>query len=146
MNTFHLHSQVTYLVIYEVKIDKNVLKEEYDAARQILGGNWQLPTSEMWEKLMSVNYEWTWTNEGDCNGVKVENTSTGFSIFLPAAGRVDTGTRFWNDGSVCYYWSSSSISDTHAYYLYVDNRTKQINNNIRCDGFSVRPVRLVAVP
>lgn len=124
---------------------KNVLKEEYDAARQILGGNWQLPTSEMWDKLMSVNYEWTWTNEGDCNGVKVENTSTGLSIFLPAAGRVDMGTRFWNDGIVCYYWSGSSNSDTHAFYLYVDNSTKQINNNIRCDGFSVRPVRLVAV-
>lgn len=73
----------------------DVLAKEYDAAAQIMGGDWRMPTkAEFQELLDNTNKEWTQVN--GVNGYKFTSKKEGFqnnSIFIPAAG-------FCSDGSV----------------------------------------------
>ncbi|MCF2560831.1 hypothetical protein I6E23_12840, partial [Prevotella brevis] len=123
------------------------LAMEHDAACQILGGEWQLPTKDIWNKLCDdTNYEWQWTTQDGYCGRKVTSiTDNTKSIFLPAAGEVD-GTSFNYVGSYGEYWSGTAYSSTDAYYLSFDE--SRFNAQIIYDrycGYSVRPVRLVEV-
>ena len=124
-----------------------------DAARQILGGEWQLPTKDIWNKLCDdTNYEWQWTTQDGYSGYKVtSNTDNTKSIFLPAAGEVN-GTLFSYVGSNGSYWSGTAYwyttySSTQAYYLDFSSPSYFNAQSIydRYRGLSVRPVRLVAV-
>ena len=55
-----------------------------DAARQILGGKWQVPTAHiLYELCNQTKFTWSWSN----NGMKISNGTN--SIFLPAAGYID---------------------------------------------------------
>ena len=121
------------------------LAMEHDAACQILGGEWQLPTKDIWNKLCDdTNYEWQWTTQDGYCGRKVTSiTDNTKSIFLPAAGEVD-GTSFNYVGSYGEYWSGTAYSSTDAYYLSFDESgfNAQIIYDRYC-GYSVRPVRLV---
>ena len=119
-----------------------------DPARKILGGDWQLPTKEIWEKLTS-SYNWTWNNEISTTrkkGMEVKNISTSKSIFLPAAGFVNEKS-FDSVRSYGYYWSGTAgIWSSDAYRLYFANsRTPDQSSSYRFFGCSVRPVRLVPV-
>ena len=119
-----------------------------DPARKILGGDWQLPTKEIWEKLTS-SYNWTWNNEISTTrkkGMEVKNKSTSKSIFLPAAGFVNEKS-FDSVRSYGYYWSGTAgIWSSDAYRLYFANsRTPDQSSSYRFFGCSVRPVRLVPV-
>ncbi len=125
----------------------NVLSPSDDTARKILGGDWQLPTKEIWNALYTTNYDWVWTTTQDgYNGCKVTSKSDNSkTIFLPAAGRVK-GTSFDYVGSYGYYWSGTANSDTYVYYLYFESSYVSAADYLdRCRGLSVRPVRLVAV-
>ncbi len=130
------------------------LAKSDDAANVILGGDWQLPTKDIWVALTSSSYTWTWTSSS-INGMEVKNNSTNYSIFysifLPAAGYVN-GTLFNDVGSCGFYWSGSARWDTNnlsknAYCLYFcsDDVNAQSHSRRYC-GFSVRPVRLVEEP
>ena len=119
-----------------------------DPARKILGGDWQLPTKEIWEKLTS-SYNWTWNNEISTTrkkGMEVKNNSTNVTLFLPAAGYVNEKSfnfvRAWG-----YYWSGTAgIYSSDAYRLYfANNYTPDQSSSYRFFGCSVRPVRLVPV-
>ena len=119
-----------------------------DPARKILGGDWQLPTKEIWEKLTS-SYNWTWNNEISTTrkkGMEVKNNSTSVTLFLPAAGYVNEKSfnfvRAWG-----YYWSGTAgIYSSDAYRLYfANNYTPDQSSSYRFFGCSVRPVRLVPV-
>ena len=119
-----------------------------DPARKILGGDWQLPTKEIWKKLTS-SYNWTWNNEISTTrkkGMEVKNKSTSKSIFLPAAGFVNEKS-FDSVRSYGYYWSgTASYWSSDAYRLYFANsRTPDQSSSYRFFGCSVRPVRLVPV-
>ena len=127
--------------------DGDVLAMSDDAAHEILGGDWQLPTKDIWENLNDENkYQWDWTTLDDYNGRKVtsrtDNTKT---IFLPAAGYVRE-TSFRDVGSYGRYWSGTAYSSTRAYGLYFNSGGVYAQSNYyRYHGYSVRPVRLVAV-
>ena len=126
--------------------ENGVLKMEYDAARQILGGDWQLPTKEIWSILYNTtNYTWEWITQDGYNGRKVTNKTTGVTLFLPAAGYF-YGKSSDFVGSYGNYWSGTAYSSTHAYYLnvYIGNVSPQ-NYYSRHYGWSIRPVRLVEV-
>lgn len=129
----------------------DVLDVSDDAARQILGGDWKLPTIEIWQALINTtNYKWEWTTTQDgYSGYKVtSNTDNSKSIFLPAAGFVDgtLGTLFNYVGRYGRYWSGTAHSSQKAYLLgftnYSDFNAQSIYDRYR--GLSVRPVRLVA--
>ena len=117
-----------------------------DPARKILGGDWQLPTKEIWEKLTS-SYNWTWKNEISTTrkkGMEVKNNSTSVTLFLPAAGYV-RGKYFSECGSGARYWSGTAYSISHAYRLSFSAKKLNVDYLDRPYGCSVRPVRLVPV-
>ena len=124
------------------------LAMEHDAARQILKGDWQIPTKEIWDKLFeSSKYEWTKTSKAEYNGyqVKSKKSETG-TIFLPVTGEF---YKSWPscDGTYGSYWSGTAKSNSSAYslYLYLNNYegSTWIYTKDRYYGYSVRPVRLV---
>ena len=134
---------------YTKKFD--VLEADDDATRQILGGDWQIPIKEIWDKLYDTSkYAWSWTTKGGYNGYQVSNAVATKTLFLPAAGRVED-TSFSNVGTHGYYWagtawsSSASVPSKAAYCLRSNDGA--VNAVGACDryyGCSVRPVRLVA--
>ena len=128
--------------------DGEKLAMEHDAARQILKGDWQIPTKEIWDKLFeSSKYEWIKTAKAEYNGyqVKSKKSETG-TIFLPVAGEVNNS---WLSGAGTsgFYWSGTAKSNDSAYslylYLYYDEGSTWIYTKDRYFGYSVRPVRLV---
>lgn len=122
------------------------LMSTHDAARIILGGDWQMPTKEIWEALNSSNYSWTWTTQGDHAGYSIKNnTSTNQSIFLPAAGYLD-GIQHQSPGQFGYYWSSSTtVYGTNAYSLQLGSSILTNSEQPREHGHSIRPVRLIKI-
>ena len=125
------------------------LEDADDAAYVILGGDWQLPTKEIWEKLTS-SYNWSWNDISSTTrkkGMEVKNKFTNKSIFLPAAGE-GFETSFRSVRTDGYYWSgtASAAYSSDAYRLYFANsRTPNQSSSYRFFGSSVRPVRLVPV-
>ena len=124
------------------------LAMEHDAARQILKGDWQIPTKEIWDKLFeSSKYEWTKTSKAEYKGyqVKSKKSETG-TIFLPAAGEVHQSS-LSSAGTYGFYWSGTANSNDAAYslylYLFYNEGDKDISPEYRYFGYSVRPVRLV---
>lgn len=125
----------------------NTLDADDNAARQILGGDWQLPTTDIWQALKNTeNYDWTWTTTQDgYSGLKVTSkTDNSKSIFLPAAGDV-YDTTFEKVGSDGHYWSGTVNSNMKAHSLhFLGGYFYPVDSYFRSFGFSVRPVRLVA--
>ena len=128
--------------------DGEKLAMEHDAAYKILGGDWQIPTKEIWDKLFeSSKYEWTKTDKAKYNGyqVKSKKSETG-TIFLPVAGEVYKSS-LRSAGTVGSYWSGTAKSNDSAYSLYLylnySEGNKDISPKYRYYGYSVRPVRLV---
>ena len=121
-----------------------ILAKGYDAATQIMGDDWRMPTkAEFQELLDNTNKEWTQMN--GVNGYKFTSNKEGYqdnSIFFPAAG-------YCNDGSVDgvgsdgYVWSSSldtSYPFSGAWYLSFSSGYCDLYSGNLCDGQSVRGV------
>ena len=120
-----------------------VLETVDDAASQIMGGDWRMPTqTEIQELLENTENEWVEDFNGSgVNGRKFSSKINGNSIFIPAAG-------ICCDGSVDYvgYYGdvwSSSLKDEYpnlAWYLYFNSGDCYIYGSRRCIGRSVRGV------
>ncbi len=109
----------------------------YDAARANWGGTWRLPTNAEIDELVN-NCTWVWTSQNGVNGYKVTGSS-GYSIFLPAAGR-RYGSSLNYAGSLSYYWSSTLYNTDYAYGLRFDSGNYSRYGIMRYLGCSVRPV------
>lgn len=123
-------------------VDDGVLIMEADAARKQLGGDWQIPTKDIWNELYNTS-KFNWTFES--KGCKVATKEGSKNIFLPAAGRFH-GNNCFQDGG--YYWSNTSYdsSKIHSLNYSLTNQTVY-PTSVYYDGFygfSIRPVRLVA--
>ena len=119
----------------------DVLAMSDDAANVILGGDWQIPTYAIWYALVKMNNLTTKGFNSERKGYEFVNN--GQALFLPAAGYV-SGSSFSSVGSVGDYWSgtaSSSLLACRLFFNRSDLSTAYLEN--RCDGFPVRPVRLV---
>ncbi|MCR5071494.1 MAG: fimbrillin family protein [Bacteroidales bacterium] len=121
-----------------------------DAARQIWGGNWRIPTDEEWTALRDDTlYDWVWTSDylGDGSNhagrivTRKDGPCAGNSIFLPAAGYwLDA---FLNDaGSGGCYWSSSLYEYYSDYAWHVGFYSSGVGRygDYRYYGLSLRPV------
>ena len=127
-----------------------------DPARKILGGDWQLPTRDIWWALRDANnnkvyWETTadggfWEKSSENKGIKItKKDEPGTYLFLPYAGRF-SGTTF--DEYNGKYWSGTAAYSPKAYILSftrVEITTKSTSIYSRHLGCQVRPVRLVAV-
>lgn len=118
------------------------LTPNYDAATQLWGSPWRMPTETEIKELVG-NCDWEWTTLDGHNGYKVTGTN-GNSIFLPAAGCYYPA--LGNQNSSGYYWSSTACHDSGkspellAWRLFLTVSTENYNEDPRYLGYSVRPV------
>ena len=123
-----------------------VLETVDDAATQIMGGDWRMPTSdEFYELLSGTTNEWvTNYNDTGVSGRKfTSKTDESKYIFIPAAGYCRNGS-VDRVGSGGYVWSSSlsTSSPNNAWSLYFYSGDCDMSSGInRSDGRSVRGVR-----
>ena len=124
--------------------DKTTLEPTDDAASQIMGGNWRMPTAAEFQELYdNTTNEWVEGYNGSgVNGMKFTSKTNGKSIFFPASGRA-YGTEVSNRGSFGLYWSSSlhpsNSSGGLSLYFFSGYIDPQYNGN-RYYGFCVRSV------
>ena len=121
--------------------NKTVLEMSDDAARQIWGGDWRMPTEAEYSELIN-NCTWTWNSNYNSSGIAGYVVSgNGNSIFLPAAGD-RYGTNLYGQGSDGDYWSSSLGTDypCSGRDLDFNSSNKSMNSYYRYRGRSVRAV------
>ena len=123
------------------------LPANHDIATILWGGKWKMPTKAQLETLMNYGSK-TWTTQKNSKGEDVygylikstSNTSTGKSIFLPAAG-YRYNSDLINAGSYGNYWSSTAGDvDSSACRLYFGSGNYYWYYDSRYFGSSVRPV------
>lgn len=118
-----------------------------DAARQILGGKWQVPHPNVWSTMYNSESNFTWTWDSEKRGYKITNKSDkSKSIFLPAAGYID-GTTLSKVGKEGNYWENIANSETSAYIFEFTNTNYASSTSWydRYYGYTIRPVRLEEV-
>ena len=117
-----------------------------DAARQILGGKWQVPHPNVWSTMCDSNSNFTWSWDSQKKGYTITNkTDNTKSIFLPAAGYIDGNDQSPSINVGGSYWSNYPTPDTQALYLFFNNTNHKADDSDRCYGLPIRPVRLVKV-
>ena len=123
-----------------------VLAKEYDAAAQIMGGDWRMPTeAEFQELLKNTSKQWiTNYNGSGVNGYKFTSNKEGYqnnSIFIPAAGNCYDSSVL-NVGSGGGVWSSSlcTSGSGSAWNLSFSSDNCLIYGSGRYFGQSVRGV------
>ena len=126
----------------------NTLDPSDDAARQILGGKWQVPHPYVWSTMYDSESNFTWTWDPEKKGYTIKNkTDNTKSIFLPAAGEID-GTKLSKVGEEGNYWENIANSETSAYIFEFTNTNYASSTSYydRYYGYTIRPVRLEEVP
>lgn len=131
---------------YEFTEDPETLEPEQDVAQTEWQDDWRMPTADEFDELFKTcTSEWTIINE--VPGRLFTSSTTGESIFLPAAGRrVDTDTEqnTVNEGLKGYYWASTIAADVaNAYCPNFSETSKPTKGGgyYRYNGQPVRPVR-----
>ena len=124
--------------------DKYNLKPEYDAATQIMGDEWRMPTSAEFKELYdNTIHEWVEDFNGSgVNGRKfTSKIDESKYIFIPAAGYCYDGSAN-GVGYGGYVWSSSlnTSNPYDAWYLGFNSDKCRMYNYYRCYGQSVRGV------
>ena len=122
---------------------KTELDPEDDAAYVHWGPAWRMPSEEQCQELInSSNTTTEWTIQNGVYGRKITSKTNSNSIFLPAAGR-RYNSSLSNAGSYGYYWSRTLRGNpTGAQVMVFKSSGINMGGGGRCDGFSVRPVRL----
>jgi len=134
----------TALTKYNETDGLTVLEPEDDAATANWGDGWRMPTKEEFEEL-TANTEYEWTEIDGVQGGKFTSTVSGYTdkfLFFPAVGDAGDG-RVDGVGDYGSCWSVSlndeSVSD--AWRLGFTDGVCGVDDNSRCYGYSVRPVR-----
>ena len=122
---------------------QKVLLPADDAATANWGSDWQMPSSEQCEELMSeANTTTTWTTQNGVTGLKITSKTNHNSIFLPAGGSMN-GSNLMNDGVNGQYWSRSlytTYSD-YGFNMLASSSGLGMAGLGRYYGYCVRPVR-----
>ena len=119
----------------------NVLAKEYDAASQVMGSDWRMPTKDEFQELLD-NTDKLWTNINGVSGKKFTSKFNGNSIFIPAAGYCSGGSVYGvGDGGIVWSSSLGTSSPSYAWYLNFNSGSSRMNGSYRYDGRSVRGVR-----
>ena len=130
---------------YYGTVDKiTTLESVDDAATQIMGGDWRMPTeTEIQELINNTTNKWVTNYNGSgVNGRKfTSKTDPTKYIFIPASG-YRSGSSFYNRGDYGSIWSSSLDTSTpkRAYHLYFNSNFADVLVGNRNYGRSVRGV------
>ena len=138
------YDKVYFNSVKDTVCPKGILVKEYDAASQIMGGDWRMPTqTECQELLDYTNHEWVENFNGSgANGRKfISKTDESKYIFIPAAGCCGYGS-VYSVGRYGRVWSSSldPFYDDYALELGFNSGSYDIYDYYRSYGFSVRGV------
>ena len=116
------------------------LDSSVDTAVQVWGGSWHMPTrAQMQELTANTTYQWVTNYKGSGINGGTFTATNGAVLFLPAAVCWVNGSQF-DVGNYGSYWGSSPNGSNDAYDLSFDDGNKDVLNDGREDGFSVRPV------
>lgn len=116
-----------------------------DAATQIWGSDWRMPTKEQFDELLE-NTEYEWTTVNGVQGAKFTSTVDGYTdkfLFFPAVGNAGYG-EVSGVGDYGHYWSVS-LDDKEVYNvwkLHFEGEYCEVYSHNRCFGYSVRPVHI----
>ena len=140
-NGLSLFGREYFSSIKDTVCPNGVLAKEYDAAAQIMGSGWRMPTQTEWQELLN-NTTNEWATINGVSGRKFTSKINGNSIFIPASGYCNDGS-VYNVGYGGYVWSSSLYASYpyDAWYLYFYSSNCSMSNSNRCNGRSVRGVR-----
>ena len=132
------------------------LSAEDDAAHNLLGGDWQIPSRAVWQALLDANNQSvTWGKDGEMKmtfidetgkpGMKISSKSNPDKyIFLPATGRI-IEKEFLYVGIQGNYLSSTLGTPYNIWGMgFGDGSAGVVNTCRRMTGCVIRPVRLVA--
>ena len=132
------------------------LSDEDDAAHNLLGGDWQIPSRAVWQALCDANnISATWGKDGEMKmtfidetgkpGMKISSKSNPDNyIFLPATGRI-IEKEFLYVGIQGNYLSSTLGTPYNIWGMgFGDGSAGVVNTCRRMTGCVIRPVRLVA--
>ena len=103
-----------------------------------LGDGWRLPTQDEWQALLD-NCTRTWDSDKKGYTFTGKGIFESNSIFLPAAGRVNSWGDHGGAGEFGYYWTSDSIQ--LRFFLHKDYAAIQNTIGGDDDRLSVRRVR-----
>ena len=123
--------------------NKYTLDKEDDAAYQLWGSKWRMPTiEELIELEEKCNFTLT-----ELNGVPVTKVTgpNGNFIYFPFPGNF-TGDNLYFKGSVGSYWSSTLDTDSYALDLDFSSDSQSLNGDTRYHGQSIRPVYVEIIP
>lgn len=125
--------------------DLEVLEPMDDAATQILGDGWRIPTStEITELLDNTTNSWVIDYKGTgVNGrlFKGKDSYSNRELFVPACGSVISGG-LNTVGSLCFLWSSSLKTSypTNGQVLYAFDQRSYLSDTSRFSGLPIRGV------
>ena len=151
---------------YNVSDGLTTLEAADDAATQIMGADWRMPTEEEFKELVDNTDVYFISTDGEeiantytgstsgyfefpeantIKGVKFYNKSDRSKyIFVPASGRAIDGS-IKSAGVYGCLWSSSRKTSNARSAWYLSFNTYfgygGVNNNLRCNGFGVRGVK-----
>ena len=111
----------------------------YDAARNIKGYPWRIPTYDDFLELLSYCRA-QWTSVSGQAGMRFTSNINGNSIFLPAAGFYN-GSTLQYLGTYGYYWAATLNNATNACYLDFNSTYAYMYNFARYNGMPVRAVQ-----
>ena len=119
-----------------------ILAKKYDAAAQIMGGNWRMPTNADFRELYK-NTTNRWVTINGVDGIKfTSKTDTSKYIFIPASLERSVFSTYVT-GPMYSIWSSSLDPSfpSYAEVLYFDSYTiRTAGGNSRSYGLPVRGV------
>ena len=119
--------------------DRKTLVELADDAAYQANSAWVLPTKAQLEEL--TNYcDKEWVNDPPYFGMRFKARNGDTSIFLPAAGHIQT----WADGEWAgYYWSRTLYTSdrTKAYYLIIMESADLVQTEQRFVGMTARAIK-----
>ena len=137
------YNETYFNSVKDIVAPNGVLAKEYDAAAQIMGGDWRMPTKdEIQELLDNTTSVWVTNYNGSGkNGRKFTSTINGNSIFIPAAGDYLDDSEF-DVGDRGYVRSSSLNTEDlrGAWGLHFRSDVCYVRNDGRYDGLCVRGV------
>lgn len=111
-----------------------------DIARQVLGGEWRMPTVDECKELIN-NCSWEKRMINNVDGILLTSRINGNTIFFPCAGLFYETTHYYAGGA-CFYWTSTKPSTTNyeAYWFGMEGATIFTNKGRRVEGLPVRAV------
>ena len=129
---------------FEDFVNSGKLSKEYDAAAQILGDKWRIPTGQQAQELVE-NCDWEQVTNYEQSGVNGRlgiSKINGAKIFLPAAGYMQS-TNLLFVGANGGYWTSSPniMASNRSWSLAFDSSLINVfDHGLRYYGYSIRPV------